>query len=228
MLRDHPQVKLASLMDHAPGQRQFASLDAYRAYYQGKLKLSDAELAAFHERRNDESLTFSTPHRNAIAQYCRESGIALASHDDATAEHVSEAVLHGVSVAEFPTTAEAARASHEAGLAVLMGAPNLVRGGSHSGNISARSLVDDDTLDILSSDYIPFSLMQAVFALASGDDAVGLPQAVRFVSRAPARAVGLEDRGDIALGQRADLVRVALLGGQPVVRAVWSQGERVI
>lgn len=164
-LQDDPLVRLASLMDHAPGQRQFASLDAYKVYYQGKLKMSDEALAAFSERRNSQSETYAAPHRLAIAQYCREHGIVLASHDDATVAHVDEAITQGIHVAEFPTTVEAARASHEAGMSVLMGAPNVVRGSSHSGNVSARSLAEAGLLDILSSDYIPFSLVQAAFAL---------------------------------------------------------------
>lgn len=129
MLEDHPQVRLASLMDHAPGQRQFQNLDAARIYYQGKLKMSEPDFLAFIERREGESRTYAPPHRAAIAQACRERGIAMASHDDATLAHVEEAIAYGIDVAEFPTTMEAARASHEAGLAVLMGAPNVVRGG---------------------------------------------------------------------------------------------------
>jgi alpha-D-ribose 1-methylphosphonate 5-triphosphate diphosphatase len=228
MLESHPQVGLASLMDHAPGQRQFQNIDQARVYYQGKLKMSDEVFAAFIERRGAESRTYAPPHRAAIAQACRERGIAMASHDDATVAHVEEAIAAGIDVAEFPTTMEAAKASHDAGLAVLMGAPNVVRGGSHSGNISARSLVDNGVLDILSSDYIPFSLMQAVFALTRDENAISLPRAVRLVSASPAEAAGLSDRGMIAPGKRADLVRVEVVEDHPVVRTVWSAGERVI
>jgi alpha-D-ribose 1-methylphosphonate 5-triphosphate diphosphatase len=228
MLEDYPQVRLASLMDHAPGQRQFQNLDAARIYYQGKLKMSEADFLAFIERREGESRTYAPRHRAAIAQACRERGIAMASHDDATLAHVEEAVACGIDVAEFPTAMEAARASHEAGLAVLMGAPNVVRGGSHSGNISARTLVDNGVLDILSSDYIPFSLMQAVFALTRGENAISLPLAVKLVSASPAKAAGLDDRGAIAPGKRANLVRVEVVDDHPVVRTVWSEGRRVI
>ena len=226
-LRDHRQTRLVSLMDHAPGQRQFTSLEAYKAYYQGKLRLTDAELDSFHTRRNSESERYAPGHRQAIAQYCRDAGTTLASHDDATLAHVEEAIGLGIDVAEFPTTWEAARASHAAGLAVLMGAPNVVRGASHSGNIAARSLVEAGLLDILSSDYIPFSLLTAVFALAEGDEAISLPAAVRLASKHPAEAVGLFDRGEIAAGRTADLIRVSVKDGMPVVRAVWRQGERV-
>ncbi len=227
-LQDHGLVRLASLMDHAPGQRQFANFDAYRTYYQGKLKMSDAALDAFSARRTHESQTYAPPHRQAIAQYCRDHGIVLASHDDATLAHVDEAIVQGINVAEFPTTMEAAQASHDAGLAVLMGAPNVVRGGSHSGNVSARSLAEAGLLDIMSSDYIPFSLLQAVFSLADSVDAITLPHAVRLVSKHPADAAGLTDRGEIALGKRGDLVRVRVSDGIPIVRTVWRQAQRVI
>jgi alpha-D-ribose 1-methylphosphonate 5-triphosphate diphosphatase len=228
MLKGHRQVRLASLMDHAPGQRQFRSIDAAKAYYQGKLKMSDTDFAAFQERRNLESQTFAPRHRGAIAQFCRDHEITLASHDDATLEHVGESLAQGIDVAEFPTTHEAAKASHAAGLAVLMGAPNVVRGGSHSGNISATSLVEDGILDILSSDYIPFSLMQAVFALAGGERPISLPDAVRLVSKHPAEAAEFDDRGEIAVGKWANLVRVKLSEGLPVVRTVWREGRRVV
>jgi alpha-D-ribose 1-methylphosphonate 5-triphosphate diphosphatase len=133
-----------------------------------------------------------------------------------------------MTIAEFPTTHEAAAASREAALAVLVGAPNLVMGGSHSGNISASDVAADGHLDILSSDYVPASLLLAAFALPDNVEAVTLPQAISFVSAKPAIAVGLEDRGEIALGKRADLVQVNVSSGRPVVRRVWREGIRVL
>lgn len=223
----NPLIRLASLMDHAPGQRQFVDLSTYRYYYQGKMKLSDAEFDAFCKRRIEESAANAPKSRAHVANRCRELGIALASHDDATTAHVEESVQHGIALAEFPTTMEAAKASHEAGLGVLMGAPNVVRGGSHSGNISAIDLKHAGVLDILSSDYVPFSLIQAAFLLGeAGEDA--LPDAIRLVTKNPAEAVGLTDRGEIAMGKRADLVRVRAIAGEPpVVRSVYRQGRRV-
>ena len=223
----NPLLKLVSLMDHAPGQRQFARLEAYRAYYQVKYRMTDAEFDAFCADRIAESDRNSGPNRRAIAGHCRAAGIPLASHDDATRAHVEEAVADGISLAEFPTTLESASASHAAGLRVLMGAPNIVRGRSHSGNISALDLLRAGVLDILSSDYVPFSLMQAVFVLADAGEA-SLPAAVNLVSKTPAESVGLHDRGAIAAGRRADLVRVARRRtGPPVVRAVHVGGRRV-
>ena len=227
--RSDPQVKLASLMDHAPGQRQFQTLEQYTLYYRKKRNLSDAEFERFIARRLEESSLYSAQHRKAIVQACTALGIALASHDDATVEHVEESKSFGVRLAEFPTSLEAAKASHEAGMAVLMGAPNVVRGKSHSGNISARALADEGVLDVLSSDYVPFSLVQAPFVLAANEGGLTLPQAIRMVSATPARAVGLEDRGRIADGLRADLVRVRLRDdkGVPIVKSVWREGQRV-
>lgn len=221
------RVKLASLMDHAPGQRQFVNLETYAYYYQRKLKLTDRDFQKFCEKRMGESALNSRPNRVHIAAACQERGIVLASHDDATIGHVGEAIEQGVRVAEFPTTQEAARASKEAGLGVLMGAPNVMRGASHSGNVSARTLASDGLLDILSSDYIPFSLIQSAFFLGDVVEGISLPQAVAMVSKNPAEAVGLNDRGIIEQGRRADLVRVRVDDHVPVVRTVWRQGLRV-
>ncbi|WP_237477682.1 alpha-D-ribose 1-methylphosphonate 5-triphosphate diphosphatase [Lichenibacterium dinghuense] len=222
-----PLVGIVSLMDHAPGQRQYTDLDAYRTYYQRKMNLTDAGFLAFSDRRVAESLAHSDPHRRAIAEFCRARGVTVASHDDATAAHVGEAVALGVTLAEFPTTIEAARASHAAGLSVLMGGPNVVRGGSHSGNVSASALLAEGLLDVLSSDYVPFSLLQAAFGLAE-TGTLDLPAAARLVSTNPARAARLDDRGLIAPGLRADLVRVHTQPGlPPLVRAVWREGRRV-
>lgn len=227
-IMDHPLVRLASLMDHAPGQRQFASPDAYKVYYQGKLKMSDAALAEFIARRSFESDTYSDKHRKALAALSAERNIALASHDDATSAHVDEALELGIRIAEFPTTLEAAKASHDAGMAILMGGPNVVRGGSHSGNVSARDLAAAGLLDILSSDYIPFSMLQSAFCLVEEVPGISLPEAISFVTKRPADAAGLDDRGEIAVGKRADLVHLRIEEGIPIVQTVWREGRRVI
>lgn len=222
-----PRVRLASLMDHAPGQRQFQTMEQYTLYYKTKRGLTDEAFARFVEMRQSQSARYSEPHRREIASICNRDGIALASHDDATLDHVAEAIGEGVRVAEFPTSIEAARASHEAGLKVLMGAPNVVRGGSHSGNIAARELADAGLLDVLSSDYIPFSLLHAVFALSDGEQAMSLPEAAALVTSNPADAVRFDDRGRIEPGLRADLIRVRRSEGVPQVRSVWQNGRRV-
>lgn len=222
---DDPLVRLVSLMDHAPGQRQFQTLDQYILYHKKKRGLTDEEFDVFCKRQQDLSARYAKPHRDAIAASCAARGISIASHDDATLDHVEEAIGYGIRLAEFPTSIEAAKASHGAGMSVLMGAPNVVRGRSHSGNIAARDLAGLGVLDVLSSDYVPFSLMHAPFILA--DEGMDLPKAIAMVSTTPARTVGLDDRGAIAKGLRADIVRVRRPSGVPVVRSVWRQGRRV-
>ena len=226
-----PSVRLVSLMDHTPGQRQFTSLDAHRLYYQGKGGMSDADYDAFLAERHERALRYSDGHRRAIAAAARSRALPVASHDDATAAHVDEAVRDGVALAEFPTTLEAAEASRANGISVLMGAPNVVRGRSHSGNVAALDLARAGALDILSSDYVPYALMQAAFLLPErtndGETPWDLPRAIRTVTKTPAEAIGLDDRGAIETGRRADLVRVRLHEGRPIVREVWREGRRV-
>ncbi|PEH53885.1 alpha-D-ribose 1-methylphosphonate 5-triphosphate diphosphatase [Yersinia kristensenii] len=224
-----PELSLVSLMDHSPGQRQFASRAKYREYYQGKYHLNDMQMAEFEEEQISLSARWSRQNRQAIAAHCRERGIALASHDDATAEHVAESQALGSVIAEFPTTEVAAKASHQHGLQVLMGAPNIVRGGSHSGNVAAHQLATLGVLDILSSDYYPASLLDAAFRIAQDStNSFTLPQAVNLVTRNPARALGLEDRGVIAEGKRADLILARTYDGPQgqhvYVQNVWRQG----
>lgn len=222
-----PHVRLVSLMDHSPGQRQFQTMEQYTLYYKTKRGLTDEQFARFVESRLSLSERYSTVHRNALAKACAERGITVASHDDATLAHVEEARGHGVKLAEFPTSFEAAEASHKSGMSVLMGAPNVVRGKSHSGNIAARDLAKRGVLDVLSSDYVPLSLLHASFVLADEIDGISLPQAIAMVTATPARTVSLSDRGRIESGLRADLVRVRRDHGVPVVRAVWREGRRV-
>lgn len=221
-----PMVQLVSLMDHTPGQRQFVSLAKYREYNQGRYGLSDAQMDALVAKRREDQARYGERHRAAIVALCQKHGHPLASHDDATCAHVEEAAQEGVVIAEFPTTGEAAAAARDFGMAILGGAPNVVCGGSHSGNIAAAELQMLGLLDIVSSDYVPASALHAAFCL-HGRHAVPLTEAVAKVSATPARRVGLDDRGEIAPGQRADLVRVRLIGDVPVVRGVWRSGVRI-
>ena len=224
----NPATRLASLMDHTPGQRQFSSIEDYKRFYKKQIGQTEDHLNAYIAGRQAEHDRYSAVNRAAIVARARELGLALASHDDATLAHVEEAVADGIAIAEFPTTLEAAAAAHDAGLAILMGAPNIVRGRSHSGNISATDLVVAGLLDILSSDYVPFAPLQAAFLLPERVPELTLPQALATVTHNPARAVGLTDRGEIAVGKRADLVRVRHDPGKlPIVRGVWREGRRV-
>lgn len=225
---DRPIVRFASVMDHTPGQRQFVSMQKYASYYQAKHNLTDGQFAEFVSARREEQGLYAERHRRLVVEACRERAIPVASHDDATDAHVREAVRDGVVIAEFPTTVEAATASRTHGMGIMMGAPNLIRGGSHSGNVSARDLAAGGLVDILSSDYVPTSLLPAAFLMADVVEGIDLASAIRTISADPAARVGLSDRGEIAADKRADLVHVRNTPAGPAVMAVWRQGERVL
>lgn len=222
-----PNLKLVSVMDHAPGQRQFTDVSKWKQYYGGKKGVGDEQLNEIIRRRLIVAGQYSEKNRSEIVDLCQRHDITIASHDDATVAHVAEAVRDGMHIAEFPTTIEAAQASHEAGLKVLMGAPNVVRGGSHSGNVGAQTLAEAGVLDVLSSDYVPTSLLMGAFALRDIKAVGGLAGAIRLVSKNPAEAAGLMDRGEIAKGKRTDVLRVSMAGEQPIVREAWREGRRV-
>ncbi len=228
----HPRLSLISLMDHTPGQRQWEDIEQARTYYTGKKGWSQQKFEQQVAQANELQAKYAEPHRAYFVDYCRSNAIALASHDDTTVAHVEQAHAEGATMSEFPTTVAAAQEARTRGLRTVMGGPNVVRGGSHSGNVAAADLAKLGLLDILSSDYVPGSMLSGAMRLVR-DGLMTLSQAVATVSRTPALATGLSDRGAIAAGLRADLIQVrmaTLPGGQehPVVRAVWREGRRVL
>jgi alpha-D-ribose 1-methylphosphonate 5-triphosphate diphosphatase len=220
-------VHLMSLMDHTPGARQFRAIEIWRTYYGRKSGMPFEELDKLIARKTEQYERNYERNRKELVRLAVEHGLVLASHDDTTVEHVEESIADAVAIAEFPTTLEAARHSHAANLRVVMGAPNLVRGGSHSGNVAAETLAREGVLDILSSDYVPVSLLLGAFEIARRIEGYGLPRAVQTVTLNPALAAGLADRGEIAPGKRADLVRVQVVDGMPLVKEVYRDGRRV-
>ncbi|WP_273500832.1 alpha-D-ribose 1-methylphosphonate 5-triphosphate diphosphatase [Paracoccus sphaerophysae] len=222
---DDHRVRLVSLMDHTPGYRQFRDLGKLKEYEQGKYGMSDAQFDAHVERLTAIRDRHGAAHEKAAVRLARAMGAVMASHDDTTRAHVEESARHGIGLAEFPTTLEAAEACHAHGILTIMGGPNLIRGGSHSGNVAAETLARRGLLDIMSSDYIPSSLMLSAVRLAAiWDD---IPRAFATVTATPAAATGLDDRGRIAQGLRADLVRISGLDGTPRIRGVWCRGRQV-
>ena len=222
----HPLVRMISLMDHSPGVGQYANMDFYR-----KLRRQGGLDEATVERRIGEMQAqrarLRDPNRKALLARVLGTTIALASHDDRTVEEIAENAADGIGISEFPVTMEAARAAKAAGMAVIAGAPNIVRGGSHSGNVSAADLVRGGSVDAFASDYVPPSLIEAAFQCVR-EHGLSLPAAIAMVSDHPARMSGLPDRGRLETGLRADVVRIRLHGTLPIVRQVWSDGERVI
>jgi alpha-D-ribose 1-methylphosphonate 5-triphosphate diphosphatase len=219
------RVGIVSLMDHTPGQRQFRDLSKLKAYVMGKNNMTEDDFVDHVANLRDMRARNGDRHEALAVSEARRYGAVLASHDDTTEDHVKTSAEYGIHLAEFPTTVEAARACHAHGIAVMMGAPNLIRGGSHSGNVAAGELAELDLLDIVSSDYVPAALLSS--ALLLGDMWGNMARGIATVTKAPADAAGLKDRGRIALGERADMIRVARIGGAPVVRGTWVQGKRV-
>ncbi|MEO0341936.1 MAG: alpha-D-ribose 1-methylphosphonate 5-triphosphate diphosphatase [Pseudomonadota bacterium] len=218
------RIGIVSLMDHTPGQRQFRDLKKLDEYLAGKHGMERAALDAHYQNLYRLQREFGEAHQKAAVAGGRRLGAVLASHDDTTVDEVAKSTEIGVSLAEFPTTLEAARASHKAGLAVIMGAPNLLRGGSHSGNVAASELVHHGLLDILSSDYAPASLLMG--AVRNGLESGRMEEGLRLVTKNPAEAVGLKDRGAIEIGRRADFVVFDLVEDLPSVKQTWVQGRR--
>lgn len=222
---DDALLELVSVMDHTPGQRQWRDLGKYRHYTERNGSYSDADYEALVVALKAHQARYAIPNRAAIVAASHARNKPLASHDDTDVEHVEQAGRERIAISEFPTTVAAAQAARQLGIAIVMGGPNLVKGGSHSGNVSAAELAQLDLLDIFSSDYVPASLLQAAFLLR---DTVGwsLPKAINTITRNPAHAIGLTDRGELAPGLRADLIRVRMSGDMPIVRGAWHQGER--
>jgi alpha-D-ribose 1-methylphosphonate 5-triphosphate diphosphatase len=222
---DHPRVRMISLMDHSPGVGQYADLDAYR-----RTRRKEGHTDAVIEERivllATQRAEWRGPNRAALLARVAGLDVTLASHDDRTEEDIAENHADGIRISEFPVTMAAAHAARAHGMTVIAGGPNIVRGGSHSGNVSAAEMVRAGVVDAFASDYVPASLVEAAFICAA-DTGITLPQAIAMVSDAPARMARLPDRGRIEAGLRADLVRVRLHDGLPVVRQVWRHGERV-
>lgn len=222
---DNPHVRMVSLMDHSPGVGQYASVDAYRA-----MRRKEGASEEFIEKRilylADLRARMREPNRRAVLARVAHLGVTLTSHDDRTEAEVAQNHADGIRISEFPVTMRAAAAAHALGMKVIAGAPNIVRGGSHSGNIAAADLVRAGTMDAFASDYVPAALVEAAF-LCPAQTGISLPAAIATVTANPAAMAGLADRGRLAPGLRADLVRVRVHEGQAVVRQVWRAGERV-
>ena len=222
---DNPRVRMVSLMDHTPGVGQYFNLAHYR-----KMRVKEGLADDYIEQRMRElqgqRARYRDANRHALLARLAGHSVVIASHDDRTREEIAENAADGIGISEFPVTLEAAQAAHAHGITVIAGSPNIVRGGSHSGNVAAMDLIRAGVMDALASDYVPASLVEAAFRIAA-EQVLPLPAAIALVTSAPAGMARMPDRGRLAEGLRADLARVRLHEGLPVVRQVWRAGERV-
>lgn len=226
---DDGALPLVSFEDHTPGQGQYTDRTAFERYIVGTQGITEDEARRRVDQLIDERdalLANRDLALNWLVERATRGEIRLMAHDPATVEESNLAKEWSASIAEFPTTYEAARQAKELGLRTVCGAPNVMRGRSHSGNVSARDLIAEGLCDGLASDYLPSTMLGAVAVLAH-ENVCDLPTAVSLVTSGPAATVGLTDRGSIAVGQRADLVLAEFDGPLAVVRHV-VRGEEMV
>ena len=224
---DHPLVRMVSLMDHSPGVGQYRDLVRYRAMRIRQQNLTpdlvDKRIGELLEQRE----RLRGPQRRWLLDRIAHRHLPLASHDDATPEEIEANAADGIMISEFPVAIEAAEAAKRLGVQVIAGAPNIVRGGSHSGNVAAADLVRAGAVDVLASDYVPPAMIEAAWLAAANGDTT-LPEAIAMITDNAARMAGFADRGRIEAGLRGDLVQFRPHEGHAIIRRVWRGGERVI
>jgi alpha-D-ribose 1-methylphosphonate 5-triphosphate diphosphatase len=217
---------LISFMDHTPGQGQFKSTQAYRDFLSKTYDMSESEL----DKRLQDKITAARGgfgRMEMLAQVAKDCGISIASHDDDTPEKVALIQNLGAVISEFPINLETAQAAKAKGLFTLFGAPNILRGKSQSGSMRALDAVIHGVADCLCGDYSPAALLPAALLLPQLAD-ITLPESVALVTRNPALAAGLNDRGEIVVGKRADLIAVSTVDGMAQVEKVWVAGTLVL
>lgn len=221
-------VNLISFMDHSPGQGQYKNLEIYRKHMPEEgTNISDEEFAELIQREMKKDMV-SYEALKALADLAHSKGISVASHDDDTKEKLKVNRTLGVSISEFPITLDVAKEAVKQGFKTVLGAPNILLGGSHSGNLSAVEAIRAGAASILVSDYYPQALLQSVFKLYHENE-LTLWEAVKLVTKNPAEAVGLgENIGTIAAGKKADILVVNDRGAFPVIEKVFVDGTKIL
>ncbi|CAH0124786.1 Alpha-D-ribose 1-methylphosphonate 5-triphosphate diphosphatase [Peribacillus sp. Bi96] len=221
------KVHLVSFMDHTPGQGQYRHLEIYRNTLRGYNDYSDEAIdVMIRTHQVKEKLTIER--MKEIALLARENNIAVASHDDDSIEKLELVHSFGTSISEFPITLEIARKAHDMGMYTIAGAPNVLLGGSHSGNLSASEAIQDGSIDILCSDYYPAALLHSMFELVE-NHGMDLVDMFKLVTINPAKAVKMEDEiGSIHEGKKADILIIEKISGDfPVITTVIVDGKLI-
>ena len=221
-------VDLISFMDHSPGQGQYKKLEIYRKHMPEEgTNISDEEFADFIQKKKKKDMV-SYEDLKELAELAQSKGISVASHDDDTREKLKVNHDLGVAISEFPITLDVAKEAVKQGFKTVLGAPNVLLGGSHSGNLSAVEAIREGAASVLVSDYYPQALLQSVFKLFHEKE-LTLWEAVKLVTKNPAEAVGLEKSiGTITPGKKADLLVVNDMGEFPVIEKVFVDGIKIL
>lgn len=224
-LMDEGVVDLLSVMDHSPGQGQFKTMQSYLDYMMRNHGMSrDQAQQAMQAKVSGQDGALARV--ETLLTRARALDIPTASHDDDSVQRIAAMRALGVAMSEFPITLDTARAALACGLPTILGAPNILRGGSQSGSMRAIDAVRAGAASCLCSDYQPSTLAAAAFLAARQAD-MDLPQAIALVTSNPAQACGLQDRGRIAPGLRADLAAIAHIDGHVLVTHTWCAGKLV-
>jgi alpha-D-ribose 1-methylphosphonate 5-triphosphate diphosphatase len=221
------RVDLVSLNDHTPGQGQYRDLEQFISYvstWQGKTR-DEVEQNVRERMQRTQDAPPSWEVIAEVTRLARDAGMVVASHDDDTLEKVQLVSNVGATLSEFPVTLDAAKAAKAHGMEIIMGAPNALRGGSHSGNLSALEALEAGVLDSLASDYYPAAMLRASLSIAE-KGLLSFVDAINLITRNPARAVGLTDRGALEVGRCADLVLLDHTDDHRVVATL--RGGRVV
>ena len=220
------KAHLISFMDHTPGQGQYGDLSVYRdaiSGYNGKAIEEFGFDGLVDQHKNKPRL--STKQLTELSALAHENGIPVASHDDDAEKKLEANKKIGVDISEFPITLETAASAKRQGFFTVVGAPNILRGCSHTGNMSAAAAIMEGSADILCSDYYPAAILQSIFLMHTKH---GLPltRMANMATLNPARAVRIDkDYGSIEPGKKADLLIVGILDGYPVVTHVFVEGK---
>ena len=220
-MMDTDLINEISFMDHTPGQGQYRDLEIYRKSHDSSIGQTYEEILEAH--RNKKTLTFEQ--MKELAEIAHEKNITVASHDDDTIEKLELNMQIGVNISEFPITIEVAKEAKKKGFYTVVGAPNILLGGSHSGNMSAAEAILNDCADILCSDYYPQALLHSIFIMYH-KHGVSLPEMIKKVSLNPAKAMQIDkEYGSLEAGKRADVLIVDELDGYPVITHVLVDGR---
>ncbi|MCX7709153.1 MAG: phosphonate metabolism protein PhnM [Clostridia bacterium] len=225
-LIESKSIDFMSYMDHTPGQGQFKDPEALKEFTMKSYGAKEKEVEALFNKSKECQAMIDWPGLIELAKQARANGIRLASHDDDTNEKIHTLLECEGTVSEFPINLETARYAKSKGLHVCVGSPNVVRGKSHSNNMRAMDAIKNDAADIICSDYLPASMLPAVFSLPK--EGLELYEAVRMVTLNPAKALGIDkETGSVENGKMADLLIVELYEGYPIVRKTMVGGKIV-
>ncbi len=230
LIKEH-KINLLSIMDHSPGQGQFKTLESWKKYHLSAYSFDTKYIDEYIEKKLSADKTGIV---EDLVKFAISYNIPVLSHDDDCKEKLNTLKNLGITFSEFPLSVEVAEYAKQLNISTGMGAPNVVRGGSQSGNIAAKELISKNLCDYLCSDYHPSSMLLAPYKLKE-ELHIPLEQGFQLVSTTPARLVGLIDRGIIAIGKKADIivideayspnVALTIKNGKPIYNGINSEKQ---